>query len=105
MFRARGLLTEPVAISRSALSAVITFIKEGVPHIPGGLDHVLFVLCLVLGATRFKNLVWRVTGFTIGHSVTLSVGFFRFVPSGTWFVPTVETGIALSIIYAAAIAV
>ena len=60
---------------------------------------------LTLGATRLKSLAWRVTGFTIGHSVTLSAGFFGFVPSGAWFVPAVETGIALSIIYAAAIAV
>lgn len=105
VFRARGLLAEPVAISRSVLSAVVTFNKEGVRHILGGLDHVLFVLCLVLGATQIRNLVWRVTGFTIGHTVTLTAGFFGFVPSGGWFVPTVETGIALSIIYAAAIAV
>ena len=44
VFRARGLLAEPVAISRSALSAVVTFIKEGVRHILDGLDHVLFVV-------------------------------------------------------------
>ncbi len=105
VFRARGLLAEPVAISRSVASAIVTFIKEGVRHILEGLDHVLFVLCLVLGAAQIRNLVWRVTGFTIGHTVTLSAGFFGFVPSGAWFVPTVETGIALSIIYAAAIAV
>lgn len=105
VFRARGLMTEPVTISRSVLSAVFTFIKEGFRHILSGLDHVLFVLCLVLGATALRSLIWRVTGFTIGHSVTLSAGFFGFVPSGTWFIPLVETGIALSIIYAAAIAV
>ena len=105
IFRARGLLAEPVVISRSALSAVLTFIKEGVRHILEGLDHVLFVLCLVLGATRLGQLVSRITGFTIGHSITLTVGFFGFVPSGAWFVPAVETGIALSIIYAAVIAV
>ncbi len=105
VFRARGLLGEPVIISRSALSAVVTFIKEGIRHILEGLDHVLFILCLALGATQLISLVWRVTGFTIGHTITLTAGFFGFVPSGAWFVPTVETGIALSIIYAAAIAV
>jgi hypothetical protein len=94
-----------VAISRSQLSAIITFIKEGVRHILSGMDHVLFVLCLVLGVTRLKSLAWRITGFTIGHSLTLSAGFFGFVPAGAWFVPAVETGIALSIIYAAAIAI
>lgn len=105
VFRARGLLTEPISISRSALSAFSTFVKEGIRHILEGLDHVLFVICLVLGATRLRNLFWRVTGFTIGHSITLSAGFFGFVPSGEWFVPAVETGIALSIIYVAIIAV
>jgi hydrogenase/urease accessory protein HupE len=105
VFRARGLLSKPVQISRSVWSAIITFIQEGVRHILEGWDHVLFVLCLTLGATRLKSLVWRATGFTIGHSVTLIVGFFGYVPSGQWFIPAVETGIALSIIYAAAIAV
>ena len=31
----------------------------------------LFVICLVLRATTLSMLAWRVTGFTIGHSVTL----------------------------------
>lgn len=105
VFRARGLLTQPVEISRSPLWAILSFVKEGIRHILEGWDHVLFVVCLVIGAAQLKDLIWRVTGFTIGHSVTLSAGFFGFVPSGAWFVPAVETGIALSIIYAATIAV
>jgi hypothetical protein len=105
VFRARGLLHEPVVVTRSLLDAVVTFIKEGVIHILEGLDHVLFVICLVLGAMRLKPLLWRVTGFTIGHSITLSLGFYGFVPSAAWFVPAVETGIALSIIYVAVVAV
>jgi hypothetical protein len=104
VFRARGLLTEPVVISRSTWSAIATFIEEGVRHILSGFDHVLFVLCLALGATRLQSLVWRATGFTLGHSVTLIAGFFGFVPSGDWFIPAVEMGIALSIIYVAIIA-
>jgi hypothetical protein len=104
VFRARGLLDQPIVVSRSLLAAVTTFVKEGVRHILEGWDHVLFVLCLALGATRLGSLLWRVTGFTIGHSVTLAAGFFGFVPSGAWFVPAVETGIALSILYAAVLA-
>ncbi|MGI9332262.1 MAG: HupE/UreJ family protein [Gammaproteobacteria bacterium] len=69
-----------------------------------GSDHVLFVLCLVIGAARLGSLVWRVTGFTAGHTLTLIAGFLGWVPGGPWFVPAVETGIALSIIYAAIIA-
>ena len=73
-------------------------------HILAGLDHVLFVICLALGALGFGSLLWRVTGFTLGHSVTLALGFFGYVPSGAWFVPLIEAGIAVSIIYAAVIA-
>jgi len=105
VFRARGLLHEPVVVTRSVLDAVVTFIREGIVHILEGLDHVLFVICLVLGAMHFKPLLWRVTGFTIGHSITLSLGFFGFVPASAWFVPAVETGIALSIIYVAIVAI
>lgn len=105
VFRKRGLLHEPVVVTRSVFDAVLTFIKEGVKHILEGLDHVLFVICLVLGAMLLKPLLWRVTGFTIGHSITLSLGFFGFVPTAAWFVPAVETGIALSIVYVAVVAI
>ena len=103
VFRVRGPMDRPVEISHSALEAAWTFVGEGVRHILEGTDHVLFVLCLVLGATAAGALAWRVTGFTIGHSVTLTLGFFGYVPTGTWFIPLVETGIALSIVYAAAV--
>ena len=99
--RINGLLTEPVFIDRSLWTAARTFVIEGVKHILGGYDHVLFVVCLVLGAATLSSLAWRVTGFTLGHSVTLTIGFFGFTPTASWFIPLVETGIALSIILAA----
>ena len=104
IFRVRGLMAQPIEVSHSALKAAWTFVTEGVRHILEGTDHVLFVLCLVLGAATLGALAWRVTGFTIGHSVTLTLGFFGHVPQGMWFIPLVETGIALSIVYAAAVA-
>ena len=104
VFRVRGLMVQPVEVSHSVVRAAWTFVKEGVRHILGGVDHVLFVLCLVLGGTTPGMLAWRVTGFTIGHSITLSLGFFGHVPKGAWFIPLVETGIALSILYAATVA-
>ncbi|MEP5569846.1 MAG: HupE/UreJ family protein, partial [Halioglobus sp.] len=103
VFRARGLMSDPIAVSRSRIAAFWSFIKEGIRHILEGLDHVLFVLCLVAGATGLVGLLWRITGFTMGHSITLSLGFFGFVPKGDWFIPTIEWLIALTIIYAAAL--
>ena len=104
IFRIRGLMAQPVEVSHTVWKAAWTFVKEGVRHILEGTDHVLFILCLVLGATAVGMLAWRVTGFTIGHSITLTLGFFGYVPKGTWFIPLVETGIALSILYAAVVA-
>ncbi len=104
-YRTTGLLTLPIEISGTVTSAASTFIVEGIRHIVEGLDHVLFVLCMVLGALNLKALLARITGFTLGHSVTLIMGFFGFVPSAPWFIPAVETAIALTIILAAADAV
>ena len=105
IYRIRGLLEEPVEISHSLWKAAYTFVVEGLRHILESYDHVLFVVCLVIGATALTTLAWRVTGFTIGHSITLCLGFFRFVPATPWFVPLVETAIALSIIAAALLAI
>lgn len=101
VFRTSGLLSEPIEISHSTAAAMSTFVREGIVHILEGWDHLLFVLCLTLGASTITALLWRATGFTLGHSITLCTGFFGLVPSGVWFVPLVETGIALSIIYVA----
>ncbi|PRY26943.1 HupE/UreJ protein [Aliiruegeria haliotis] len=104
-YRATGLMTDPVLVSDSSVSAASTFFVEGIRHIVEGIDHVLFVICMVIGATTLGALLARVTGFTIGHTVTLVLGFFGLAPSAAWFIPAVETAIALSIIWAAADAV
>ncbi len=105
IYRISGLLAEPVEVTRSVWAAARTFVIEGVRHILAGYDHVLFVACLIIGALTLTSLAWRVTGFTVGHSITLSLGFFGYTPTADWFVPLIETGIALSIIYAAVLAI
>ena len=105
IYRTRGLMADPILVSGSHLGSIRTFVWEGVRHILEGLDHVLFVICMILGAATLRDLIARVTGFTLGHTVTLISGFFGLAPQGAWFIPTVETLIALSIIYAAADAV
>ncbi|MCR9087819.1 MAG: HupE/UreJ family protein [Rhodobacteraceae bacterium] len=104
-YRANGLLDASVEVSGSAIVAAWTFVIEGIRHILEGLDHVLFVFCMIIGAATLGGLIGRVTGFTIGHTVTLILGFFGFAPQGAWFIPAVETAIALSIILVAVDAV
>jgi hydrogenase/urease accessory protein HupE len=71
----------------------------GLAHILGGLDHLLFVLGLVLLVTDRRTLLWTITAFTLGHSVTLALavlGFVHVPPS------PIEALIALSIVAVAA---
>ena len=51
----------------------LTFVKMGLMHIFTGVDHMSFLLGLVLISRRFKDLVFVITGFTIGHSLTLAL--------------------------------
>ena len=77
------------------------FVKLGVQHILGGIDHLLFVLSLVIPFRRFKQLVVIVTAFTIAHSITLVSAAMGIVPDALWFPPLIETLIAASIVYMA----
>ncbi len=42
-------------------------------HIFTGVDHMSFLLGLILISKRLRDLVFVVTGFTIGHSITLAL--------------------------------
>jgi hydrogenase/urease accessory protein HupE len=96
-----GQMDAPVLLDGSWWSAFSSFVRQGIVHILLGLDHVFFVLCLALGAASTSRLVWMVTGFTLGHSITLAAGFLGYAPSAPWFIPLVETLIAASIVYVA----
>lgn len=52
-------------------SSSLQFGTMGVEHILLGLDHVLFVVALILGAQSFKSLLQVTSMFTVAHSVTL----------------------------------
>lgn len=91
-----------IALDPRWYQAAATFVDAGFRHILGGLDHLLFLLCLVVPFRRVGwPLVGVVTAFTLSHTVTLIAAAFGFVPSGNWFPPLVETLIALSILYMA----
>jgi hydrogenase/urease accessory protein HupE len=75
-----------------------TYLKLGVEHIFSGIDHLLFVLGLVLIVGPSWRLVKTITAFTLAHSVTLGAATLGFVN-----VPQapVEAVIALSILFLA----
>ncbi len=75
------------------------FLPEGFGHILGGIDHLLFVFCLVLPLRRWRPLVAIVTAFTVAHSITLGAAALGVVPTVLWFPPLVESAIALSVLW------
>ena len=105
VYEDEGFWPDRFTLSASPLTSFSRFLVQGIEHILFGLDHVLFVLCLVLAAQGLKGLVWSVTGFTLGHSVTLAAGVLGFAPEAVWFIPAVELGVALSIAAMAALVV
>ena len=87
--------TVSIPVSTSAGTVAKQYTVAGIEHILIGTDHLLFVLCLMIIAGSFKRLILTVTGFTIAHSITLTLAtldIFR--------LPTelVELLIALSIV-------
>ena len=81
--------------------AAARFVREGALHLFGGLDHLLFVLCLVLPVRRIAPLVGIVTAFTLAHSITLAAAAMGYAPDALWFPPLVELLIAASIVWMA----
>jgi hypothetical protein len=82
-------------------NAAWQFVVEGFYHILGGIDHLLFLLCLVIPFRQFGSLVRIVTAFTVAHSITLIASAYGMAPEAGWFPPLVETLIAASIVYMA----
>ena len=81
--------------------AALRFIEMGFEHILEGIDHLLFLFCLVIPLRSVRALIPVVTSFTIAHSITLIGSSFGVAPSALWFPPLIETLIALSIVYMA----
>ncbi len=85
------------------------FFPEGMHHIATGYDHLAFLLALLLpialvcrpteGTSPHQGLgalLRTVTGFTLGHSVTLGLASLGFITSPNWVEPAIAATIAAS---------
>jgi hypothetical protein len=88
--------TPPAAATPSGVAA--QYLALGARHIAGGVDHLLFLACLLLLARTLRRVAITVTGFTLAHSLTLALSALDLVrlPSA----PT-EAAIALSVVFVA----
>ena len=85
-----------VAASPSAVRVAGTYLGLGVEHILLGIDHLLFVLALLILVEGRRRLIGTITAFTLAHSLTLAAATLGFVN-----IPQtpVEAIIALSIVF------
>ena len=96
------------------LSVLSSYVYQGIVHIFIGIDHILFLVVLVLTSVLIyqngqwkakldnkqviKDTAWIITAFTLAHSITLSATALGWIaPSSRW----VEFGIAISIVLTA----
>lgn len=87
-----------IPVTPDRWSVIKTYLSLGFEHILLGIDHLLFVLALLLLTKGFGRIVKTITAFTIAHSITLSFAALGFV--GLPGAP-VEAVIALSIVFLA----
>jgi hydrogenase/urease accessory protein HupE len=87
-----------IPLEASKLQVAGDYWRMGTIHILEGVDHLLFVLALLLIVVGFKQLLTAVTAFTAAHSITLVLATL-----GVVHVPAAPTEaiIALSILFLA----
>jgi len=80
-------------------SAFLEYLSLGIGHILSGYDHLAFLLAIILVTAQLKTIIWAITGFTIGHSLTLCLAVLGYAtPDGQ----SVEALIGLTIALVAA---
>ncbi len=58
---------------KSFVDSLTNFISTGMNHILTGFDHLIFLMGLIILVNNFKHLLIVITGFTLGHSITLAL--------------------------------
>lgn len=103
-----------LALAATPALGLTAFMWTGIEHIgaapgqwhgpagwklPDGIDHILFLLALILAGGTLARILGTVTGFTLGHSITLALSALHVVRPPPRLI---EPLIALSIAFAAA---
>src|SRR5207247_4211414 len=83
----------------STSASLVAYVRLGIEHILGGPDHLAFLLALLLLGGGLADVARLVTGFTVGHSLTLGVAVLGYARPDR---AAVEALIGLSIVLVAA---
>lgn len=75
-----------IAAPASAKHTFGSFLRIGVEHIGTGLDHIAFLLGLLLVAQTAGRSIVAITGFTLGHSISLAAAVLGYVQADSQLV-------------------
>ncbi len=96
---ARALETWPIVATQlrapAAADAGVDYLQMGVRHILSGWDHLVFIIGLLFLVSAWRRLLWVISAFTLGHSLTLSLSVLGLIALPMAYV---ELMIALSIL-------
>jgi hypothetical protein len=88
-----------LALFPSGWQVLVDYLQLGVLHILTGGDHLLFLAVVLLAGGTWRQVLYLLSAFTLGHAVTLAWGLMGQVP---FSVKWVEASIAATIVVMAA---
>lgn len=92
-----GADTTTLDVREGVLGVLTRFARLGIEHIVTGYDHLLFLVALLLGARRLKDMLAVVSGFTVAHSITLAASALGWATiPGAVIEPLIALSIALA---------
>ena len=94
-------VSEPGQPEGARVSGLLDWVGLGLVHIFGGMDHLAFLLALLLVGGSFRRVLLLVTAFTVAHSLTLGATALGFILLDDARTRWVEAAIAASIIWVA----
>jgi hypothetical protein len=81
--------------AHSGQQSLGVWVRIGVEHILGGLDHLCFLIGLVVATRSWRSLAATITAFTLAHSVTLGLAAMGYIPAGgVWVEALIGASIA-----------
>ncbi len=95
------VVPEPGEARGQSASGLLDWVGLGMIHIFGGVDHLVFLMALLLVGGSFRRVLLLVTAFTVAHSLTLGATALGFILLDEARTRWVEAAIAASIIWVA----
>lgn len=86
----------PEDIAKLERGGNLAYVWLGAKHMVTGYDHLLFIFGVVFFLTRMVDVVKFITAFTLGHSITLTLGTYLGVQANYYLIDAV---IALTVVY------